>query len=1267
MRATIRRRRPATRGLVASVAIVGLALTGTVTPAEASPAQQARRIAEATLSEVRAAASTQDARVRAETETPRPKAEGTVTPGKSATVSAGDLGVEATFSGNRIDSELRVTVGAAAPTALRAARSEMSGHGTVVSDPVEITATDGDGANVTRFPAKAVNTRGGGDTGPIVSDVVPGVALALEPDMALVEANGLDPATLRVYTRENAGEPWTALPSYFDTDAGVVRAESSHLSQFVVIGIPFPIPPGPVVVLDPDNDEGHATTPAPPVTELPFNMDLATRVQTLLTNDCRATVFLTRDASNPMVSRSMRAGIAASHDPDVTLGVAFNANDGTAWGDPTNGGSQVYSRGGALDDAVSGALVGVLPTYTGRPAKSLGNNGTFPGDEFAGLPNAFTHLEALFLDHNYDRPVIDGGMAHIANGVLTGLGLYLQSQGFDCSDPVTGGWPSPPTQAELQRWRDLGHQNYLTYGGDPVAFSTGNLVEDEKLFTLPGRGGQSTDITLTYNSQDGRLTRVGAGWSFGLGARAQRFSDGSVLVVRGDGASYVFAADGHGGFTGEAGLHQTLVESGGGDLTLKAVSGESWTFAAGDIDGIGELVRHRDAYGNTTTLGYGPADPKVNQFVPLTSITDSAGQTIEVSSDALGRVTAFTRPGGDRWTLSYDAAGDLTTITLPDGRTKSFTYDASHQLLTATDPTGAVYLKNEYDGAGRVAKQWDAEGNQRTFDYATAGQTTYTDNLGRQSVFAFDSRNRITNVTHPDGTTAAFTFDDQNNVTSSIDENGAETRYEYDAAGNLTTESAPGGRITRYTYTAAGDVATKTDRGGAKGAERTWSYDYDGAGRLVAIHQPDGTTVGQRYDAAGNLVASVQPSGATTAYGYDAAGNLTSRTDALGRTTTFAYDGAGRMVSQTDANGRTTSYAWDAGDRLVTVTDPAGGATSYGWESNDHVASITDPHRSGLGLLVGRHVPSDPQHEPHGRRDGVRLHGGGRPRVPEGPARQHDESPCGRQGSRDRHDRSERRRVEIRLRRRRQPPEHHVAVRRHDRVPVRQSRQPREGDGPDRGLHHLRLRRRGPAREAHRRGWRGDDVRLRPPRSDRARHRWPRKAHRPRLRRRRQPHIGDGPNRRRDGVPVRHRRPGDRGDVAAGSQDLLRLRRGRQRDQRDGPTRSHHGIRVHDARSGVGGDRRLRGDDLLRVRCERSPAVGHRRERPHDGVRLRRQRRPNFADRPDRCCDPVRLGRCTQPDRADRPRGPPHPLSLRPGRTAGRRHRERDEVGRAGP
>lgn len=945
--------------VIASAAVAGLTLVGTVTPAQASPMQLARRTAAATLAEVRSAAGVQDARVTAETEAPAPAATGDIAPGKKATIDASDLGASVTFSGNKVESKLSVAVGAAPANALRAARSEQPGGGTPVSDPVEITATDGDGKPVTQFPAKAVNTRGGGDKGPVVSDVVPGVALELKPDLERVTENDLDPATLQIYTRENAGEQWTVLPSYYDAEAGVVKGVSTHLSQFVVIGTPFPVPDRPVIVLDPDNDEGHVTTPAPPVTELPYNIQLAQQIASRLQNLCLATVHITReDPGNPMIPREIRAGQMAAWNPTLSLGIGFNTWEGVAWGGehPEQGGSQVFSRGGAADNAVSDSLVGNLPTYTGRPARNVGNNGNFPGDEFAGVPNAFTHLEALYLDNHYDRSYMDnGGMPHLADGVFTGLGIYLGTQGFDCTDPVTGGWPTPPSAADFARWRMLGLQSYLTYGGEPFSFSTGNLFEQEKLFSLPGAGGSSTDITLTYNSQDGRLSRVGAGWSFGMGARAQRFIDGTVMVVRGDGASFVFAGNGSGGYTtSDPGLHQTLTEAGGGRLKLTDVSGESWVFDTANIDGIGNLVSYSDAEGRTTTLSYGPpADMATSQFYPLASITDSSGQTIQVDSDALGRVTGFTRPGGDRWSLSYDGAGNLTTITLPDGRTKQFTYDDMHQLLTGTDATGATYLKNQYDDQGRIVKQWDVEGNLRSLDYSTAGQTTYTDNLGRTSVYFFDDRFRITKVKHPDATTATFSYDADNNVLSSTDENGAKTKYAYDAAGNLTTATAADGIVTKYTYTPTGLVATKTDTGGPfvgsasghapQGSQRTWSYDYDGSGHLVAVHQPDGTTIANEYDAGGNLVKTTQPSGAATTFGYDSAGNVTSSTDAIGRTTRYAYDAAGRMTAQTDPGGHTTSYAWDSGDRMVSTTDAAGGTFGYGWEPNDHLASLTDP------------------------------------------------------------------------------------------------------------------------------------------------------------------------------------------------------------------------------------------------------------------------------------------------------------------------------------
>lgn len=98
--------------------------------------------------------------------------------------------------------------------------------------------------------------------------VDPGVTLDLAVDIRRIGAvpGMIDPASVRVMTRENAGEAWTELPSYFDPETKRVRAESDHLSQFVVIGTPFVPPPGPRVVLDPDDDVASTTLATGPGT-----------------------------------------------------------------------------------------------------------------------------------------------------------------------------------------------------------------------------------------------------------------------------------------------------------------------------------------------------------------------------------------------------------------------------------------------------------------------------------------------------------------------------------------------------------------------------------------------------------------------------------------------------------------------------------------------------------------------------------------------------------------------------------------------------------------------------------------------------------------------------------------------------------------------------------------------------------------------------------------------------------------------------------------
>ncbi|MEO8094016.1 MAG: RHS repeat-associated core domain-containing protein [Pseudolysinimonas sp.] len=925
----------------AVAAIVFFTVGGVVDPVSA--AEHARLdLAANTLAEALAAAATPGAQSLPEADVPSPDpvAQGAIDPGEGETVQADAVGATVDFSGFKVAQSLDVTVSKLPDAATTSAEAELDA--TVVSAPFEVTALTGSGDEVTQFPADPTIEKIDGVD--VVTDVDPGVALDIAVDSA--DVADLDPASLRIVTREDAGQPWQEIPSYYDAVTGSVKGEIDHLSQFVVIGTPFVPPPGPRIVLDPDDNVGHTTGPGGPMTELTQNVRLANDLAQRLTEGCLADVLVTRTTDSPdFLSQSVRAGMAASFNPNLTLTVAFNAFIGSPWGGPDDGGSIAYSRGGGQDDALQASLVAQLPGYTGRPARGASSS-SYPYSEFDGLPGAMGHLETLFMDHNYDRPVIDNGFNFITSGVFTGIGMYLETQGFDCTDPVTGGWPARPSDAELAKWRNLGYQNYLTYGGDPVSFSTGNLLEDEPIFTLTGVGGQALDLTLVYNSQDGRLTRTGAGWNFGLTSHAQRFDDGSVLVVRGDGASFVFEPDGTGGYTTEDGLHLTLTEAAGGMLLLTAVDGESWLFDASDIEGIGELVTHTDRQGNSYTLGYDTPD-KNDQFVPLASITDQAGQVVTIGHDDLGRISSFTHPDGRVWSLGYSPAGDLVSITNPDGRVRTFTYDAAHQMLTATDAAGVTYLVNEYDASGRVVNQWDAEHNLRTFNYdvtaGSGGTTTSTDNEGNPTVFTFDEKSRITKVTDALGLSEQYVYDADNQVTKYTDQRGKSTLYEYDARGNVITKTTADGAVVRYTYTPTGEVASITDQGGPAGATRTTTFAVDAHGLTTGVTRADGSQVSNVFDLHGDLTMSTDPAGGSSAFGYDSRGNLTSLTDQLGRVTSFSYDLANRLVATTDPAGGVTSFVWDSGDRLTQQTDPLGGVTAFTYDANDHPLTRTDP------------------------------------------------------------------------------------------------------------------------------------------------------------------------------------------------------------------------------------------------------------------------------------------------------------------------------------
>jgi YD repeat-containing protein len=592
-------------------------------------------------------------------------------------------------------------------------------HLGVAGPAFELSAHTLDGVPVNYFPYLVTIIPGPPD----VAIVTP--TLTIEVRYTPEDIWGLDTRELFLYTRDDPNDDWQRAPSANYSEEQMVKAETERLGQFV--------PMAPLsarlaawaaasadvkrLALDVDDDLAHAYWPeVGEVRETPLSFQLTQETrQRFMDNQCHVEILVTRDSpQQAYVPRDQRAQLAREFGADMLATLTFNSLDGSPWGWEGDGGLWVWPRSGNADDAaLADAFVAEIRTYTGRPSKEGGAHAILPYAEFRDVAPVYAHVETLFLDHNYDWPVIDTQFGLIVDASYTALAQRLADMGLTCGeDNQPPPLPAPPSAEVLQRLRDLGYQNYQRYGADPVSFSTGNHVVQVRLFRIPGRGGLDFDFTFTYNSQDGRDDLAGYGWSWPYNARAQHYSDDSVSIVLYDGRTYHYTWNGS-GYDAPAGVHDKLDKIDNG-----------WRWTARDetiltfqetVGGFGILTEWRDRKGNGLHLSYdlsGQDDWENGDPVPrppLTEIRDDAGRVVGVESDADGHVTRLDVFDGRTYHFGY-ADGHLTSVSNGKGQSRRFEYDSRHRMTKEWDPANILFLQSTYDDRDRVIEQVDASG-----------------------------------------------------------------------------------------------------------------------------------------------------------------------------------------------------------------------------------------------------------------------------------------------------------------------------------------------------------------------------------------------------------------------------------------------------------------------------------------------------------------------------------------------------------------------------
>jgi YD repeat-containing protein len=126
----------------------------------------------------------------------------------------------------------------------------------------------------------------------------------------------------------------------------------------------------------------------------------------------------------------------------------------------------------------------------------------------------------------------------------------------------------------------------------------------------------------------------------------------------------------------------------------------------------------------------------------------------------------------------------------------------------------------------------------------------------------------------------------------------------------------------------------------------TWSYTFDGNGRLTKITSPSGIVSNYKHDKSGRVIEVSGPNGVFR-YSYDfsessVGAGTTTVTNPLNQIRRVFHDrkpGPAKLV--VDELGRSTSYAYDQNDRLNSVTYPGGGGERFDYDNLGRIVSAS--------------------------------------------------------------------------------------------------------------------------------------------------------------------------------------------------------------------------------------------------------------------------------------------------------------------------------------
>ncbi|MCH8550945.1 MAG: hypothetical protein LAT62_03345 [Natronospirillum sp.] len=347
-----------------------------------------------------------------------------------------------------------------------------------------------------------------------------------------------------------------------------------------------------------------------------------------------------------------------------------------------------------------------------------------------------------------------------------------------------------------------------------------------------------------------------------------------------------------------------------------------------------DIRYHYDDRGRPTRIDRGTHGERsvefdYDHFGYLNRVTNALGQSVNLTNDAVGRVTSQLNPDGSQVHYDYDALGQLTEITLGTGERHRFYYTSREDIERYRPPQANDLATEDPMGA----------------DHPT---TRYIYNLDRQ----------LTEKIRPDGASINLGYGDTSGLLEAISLDTGSYLYEYFGAddpihsGQLKRLTAPGGQHIDYEYD--GFLLTGTDWSGT--IEGALGYEYNHYFEPIS-QSINGDTLSWQYNEdsqvteAGDLSLQYHSGNALltgtsldnldTSLSYNDLGELSAYSASHSGSSVFHYslqrDDAGRITGKTETvNGTTVEYQYryDQNDRLDQVI--RNGEVVGSWQYDDN-------------------------------------------------------------------------------------------------------------------------------------------------------------------------------------------------------------------------------------------------------------------------------------------------------------------------------------------